>query len=129
METSSTTQIQITTTTRPATIPMGQNRGKTTNTVVEVVSSTGQVLEYRCADCNKAFAKYASAFAHRNSHFRRGGKSGKAGDFLAPLQSILRENEELTRTIQRLRSRLNTERSARRKAERRIEQIERLFVR
>lgn len=121
--------VPVIATVRPALFPYGSPKGKTTDLIQELVGMSGEVIGFRCADCMKTFQKFGSALGHRKKHSTKVSRS-KATDpkAVASVKGIINEMERLTRENERLKKRVSKERTARRAAERRIDQIERLFA-
>jgi uncharacterized Zn finger protein (UPF0148 family) len=104
-------------------VPTGRGKGHKTNKTQTVLYSNGDVM-YRCAECEREFAKYTSVIGHQNAHrdrkrLRPTSEVQKAIEILqkvaeqptpAEITKVMRENSNL-------KQRLRKEQSARRAVE------------
>lgn len=121
----------VTFTTRPATNEFAVKtpaKNSVTERVLEVVDPNGRIVEYMCPECSKTGPTYQSITGHLKAHGP--GRRGKAKASQAPrgrLGEFIREHARLAKENERLSAKLKKERTARLRAERRIQQIESLF--
>ena len=118
--------------TRPAQIVLGEKivttaqRSKKILEIVDVETET--IVGYACGDCDRVGPTYGTILGHRRSHTVQETRKKDRSSAVDHLSKVIKDLDRLERENNRLQSRLKEERSARRNAERRIEQIERLFT-